>query len=158
MPLALDPGSTLPRDGDAGTLVGRVWRPDRDGPSVVVARDGALHDISAAAPTVRDLCEAADPATLARSTAGELVGSIRDILANTPRTGRDTAQPWLLAPIDLQAIKAAGVTFAVSMLERVVEEQARGDPEKAVESARPLSRSSGMTCPGCSRVRKRPRH
>ena len=53
MPLALDPGSTLPRDGDAGTLVGRVWRPDRDGPSVVVARDGALHDISAAAPTDR---------------------------------------------------------------------------------------------------------
>ena len=76
MPLALDPVSTLPRDGDAGTLVGRVWRPDRDGPSVVVARDGALHDISAAAPTVRDLCETADPATLARSTAGELVGSI----------------------------------------------------------------------------------
>jgi fumarylacetoacetate (FAA) hydrolase family protein len=61
------------------------------------------------------------------------VGSIADILANTPRTGRDAARPWLLAPIDLQAIKAAGVTFAVSMLERVVEEQARGHPEKALE-------------------------
>ena len=133
MPLALDPGSTLPRDGDAGTLIGRVWRPDRDGPSVVAVRGGALHDISAAAPTVRDLCEAADPAALARSAPGELVGSVNDILANTPRSGRDTARPWLLAPIDLQAIKAAGVTFAVSMLERVVEEQARGDPEKALE-------------------------
>src|SRR4051794_12819782 len=82
MPLAFDPGSTLPRDGDAGALVGRVWRPDRQGPSVVVARDGALHDISAAAPTVRDLCEAADPATLARSATGEAVGSIAEILAN----------------------------------------------------------------------------
>jgi fumarylacetoacetate (FAA) hydrolase family protein len=133
MALALDPGSTLPRDGDAGTLIGRVWRRDRDGPSVVVARDGALHDISSAASTVRDLCEAADPATLARSTAGELVGSISDILANTPRNCRDTTRPWLLAPVDLQAIKAAGVTFAVSMLERVVEEQARGNPDKAVE-------------------------
>ena len=99
----------------------------------MVARDGALHDISAAAPTVRDLCETADPATLARSTDSELVGSTSDILANTPRNCRDTARPWLLAPIDLQAIKAAGVTFAVSMLERVVEEQARGDPEKALE-------------------------
>src|SRR5215213_415645 len=85
MPLALDPGSTLPRDGDAGTLVGRVWRPDRHGPSVVVARDGALHDISVAAPTVRDLCETADPATLAKSTPGEVVGSIAEILANTSR-------------------------------------------------------------------------
>ena len=53
------------------------------------------------------------------------------MLANTPRHVRDRTRPWLLAPIDLQTIKAAGVTFAISMLERVVEEQARGDPQKA---------------------------
>jgi fumarylacetoacetate (FAA) hydrolase family protein len=57
MPLALHPASTLPLDWDAGTLIGRVWRPDLDGPSVVVAREGALHDISSVTPTVRDLCE-----------------------------------------------------------------------------------------------------
>ncbi len=132
MRLALHPASTLPLDCDAGTLIGRVWRPDLDGPSVVVAREGALHDISSVTPTVRDLCENADPAALARSIPGELVGSIGDVLANTPRHVRDRTRPWLLAPVDLQTIKAAGVTFAISMLERVVEEQARGDPEKAL--------------------------
>jgi fumarylacetoacetate (FAA) hydrolase family protein len=54
------------------------------------------------------------------------------VLANTPRHIRDRTRPWLLAPVDLQTIKAAGVTFAISMLERVVEEQARGDAEKAL--------------------------
>src|SRR5262249_34457902 len=53
------------------------------------------------------------------------------ILANTPEAMRDRGRPWLLAPVDLQAIKAAGVTFPLSMLERVIEEQARGAPEKA---------------------------
>jgi fumarylacetoacetate (FAA) hydrolase family protein len=44
---------------------------------------------------------------------------------------RDATRPWLLAPLDLQAIKAAGVTFAISMLERVIEERARGDMNAA---------------------------
>jgi fumarylacetoacetate (FAA) hydrolase family protein len=104
MPLALHPASTLPLDWDAGTLIGRVWRPDLDGPSVVVAREGALHDISSVTPTVRDLCENADPVALARSIPGELVGSIGDVLANTPRHVRDRTRPWLLAPVDLQTI------------------------------------------------------
>jgi fumarylacetoacetate (FAA) hydrolase family protein len=55
------------------------------------------------------------------------------VLANTPRPARNRQKPWLLAPIDLQAVKAAGVTFVVSMLERVIEEQARGQPERAAE-------------------------
>ncbi len=46
---------------------------------------------------------------------------------------RNTGKPWLLAPVDLQALKAAGVTFAISMLERVIEERARGNPAAAVE-------------------------
>jgi fumarylacetoacetate (FAA) hydrolase family protein len=54
------------------------------------------------------------------------------VLANTPRATRDQRKPWLLAPIDLQAIKAAGVTFATSMIERVIEERARGNPEAAL--------------------------
>ena len=66
-----------------------------------------------------------------REGKGERIGTLADILANTPEATRDASKPWLLAPVDLQAIKAAGVTFPLSMLERVIEEQARGSPEKA---------------------------
>ncbi len=123
----------LPDDAGEATLVGRVWRPELGGPSVVAMRGVELVDISAAAPTMRDLCEAPEPAGLAHDAAGEPIGSLDDILANTPREKRDTAKPWLLSPIDLQAIKAAGVTFAVSMLERVIEERTHGSPERAAE-------------------------
>jgi fumarylacetoacetate (FAA) hydrolase family protein len=123
----LQESTTLPRDGFAGALIGRVWRPDVAGPSVVVAREGALYDISAAFPTVSALCEASDPAAAARGAPGERLASLAAVLANTPPEGRDPVRPWLLAPIDLQAIKAAGVTFASSMIERVIEERARGE-------------------------------
>jgi len=122
---------TLPSDGTAGALAGRVWRPDLAGPSVVAIRSDGVYDISRLAPTMRDLCEAADPVAIVRSGEGERIGALADILANTPEALRDSAKPWLLAPVDLQAIKAAGVTFARSMLERVIEEQAKGAPEKA---------------------------
>ena len=123
----LTPATTLPADGLVGALVGRVWRPDVDGPSVVVARDGALFDVAAAFATVRDLAEAADPAAAARAAPGERLGAIDEILANTPPDHRDSRRPWLIAPTDLQAIKAAGVTFATSLIERVIEERARGE-------------------------------
>lgn len=131
MPLDTSSEFALPEDSDRATLVGRVWRPDLEGPSVVALRGTEIVDISAAAATMRDLCEMPEPAALARDAAGEPIGLFEELLANTPPGSRDPAKPWLLAPIDLQAIKAAGVTFAVSMLERVIEEQARGAPEKA---------------------------
>jgi fumarylacetoacetate (FAA) hydrolase family protein len=116
-----------PDDAAQASLAGRIWRPDAAGPAVVAIRDGAVLDISQDFPTMRDLCETADPAAALRSASGEIIGPVDVVLANTPRETRDPAQPWLLAPIDLQAIKAAGVTFAISMLERVIEERARGD-------------------------------
>src|SRR4030081_548671 len=119
--------NTLPDDGFAGAPAGRVWRPDVVGPSVVAIRAEGVIDITGEFATMQALCEAADPAAALRSASGVNLGPIGDILANTPVDGRDAAQPWLLAPIDLQAIKAAGVTFAISMLERVIEERARGD-------------------------------
>jgi fumarylacetoacetate (FAA) hydrolase family protein len=118
---------TLPDDAAHATLVGRVWRPDRNGPSVVTIRDGEVFDITAISPTMRDLCEISDPAVHVRSLQGEPLGPVEALLANTPPRTRDRTRPWVLAPIDLQAIKAAGVTFAISMLERVIEERARGD-------------------------------
>ncbi len=122
---------TLPQDGTAGALAGRVWRPDVEGPSVVAVRADGVYDISRHAPTMRDLAERADAASLVRTGTGDRIGSLGEILANTPEVYRDAEKPWLLAPIDLQAIKAAGVTFPRSMLERVIEEQAKGAPEKA---------------------------
>jgi fumarylacetoacetate (FAA) hydrolase family protein len=123
--------SAFPDDAGQASLTGRVWRPDQAGPSVVAVRDGTVLDISATYPTMRDLCEMPDPAAALRVATGEPVGPIQAVLANTPPETRDPAKPWLLTPIDLQAIKAAGVTFAISMLERVIEERARGDMNAA---------------------------
>jgi fumarylacetoacetate (FAA) hydrolase family protein len=117
----------LPDDAATATLAGRVWRPDFNGPSLVAIREGVAFDISATCPTMRDLCETTDPAATTRTAPGERIDTVAALLANTPPQTRDRTKPWLLAPIDLQAIKAAGVTFAISMLERVIEERARGD-------------------------------
>lgn len=131
MKLVVDVEVTLPADGTAGTLVGRVWRPDVHGPSVVAVRADSVYDISRSFPTMRDLGETGNPAASVAAARGERIGAVASILVNTPEIDRDQARPWLLAPVDLQAIKAAGVTFAVSLIERVIEEQARGQPECA---------------------------
>ena len=131
MKFVLDVETTLPADGTAGTLVGRVWRPDVQGPSVVAVRADNVYDISRSFPTMRDLGETGDPASSVAAARGERIGTVASILVNTPEIERDQARPWLLAPVDLQAIKAAGVTFAASLIERVIEEQACGQPERA---------------------------
>src|SRR5690349_21056417 len=106
--------AALPEDANGATLAARIWRPDVAGPSVVAIRDGLVIDVSRSFPTLRDLCEVPDPAAALRRAAGDRVGNLADILANTPSEIRDPSKPWFLAPADLQAIKAAGVTFAVS--------------------------------------------
>ncbi|MBD3845246.1 fumarylacetoacetate hydrolase family protein [Bosea sp. SSUT16] len=129
--LDLSVAATLPQDAATAVLAGRVWRPDLGGPAVVTVRNGRVIDVSAHFPTSRDLCESTDPAKALRAVEGEAIASLADILANTPVDRRDPSKPWLLSPLDLQAVKAAGVTFAVSMLERVIEEKARGNPAAA---------------------------
>ncbi|WP_426955591.1 fumarylacetoacetate hydrolase family protein [Muricoccus radiodurans] len=94
-------------------------------------RGGELLDISAAFPTLSELCAEEDPAVALRGATGPSLGQVGAILANTPPEARDSTQPWMLAPADLQALKAAGVTFVASMLERVIEERAKGAPEAA---------------------------
>ena len=118
----------LPDDGTAGTLIGRVQ--GRVGPSVVSIRADGVFDITAAVSTMADLCNAVDPVSLARSK-GERIGSLEEVLDH------------LLAPIDLQAIKAAGVTFAVSLLERLIEEHAKGDPSRAEQVRKELNEIIG---------------
>ncbi len=121
----------LPGDGLAGALAGRVQRPDLGGPSVVAIRTDGVFDLTRDYPTLRDLAEQPDPAAALRKAWGERIGGLNEIVANTPADSRNPAKPWLLAPVDLQAIKAAGVTFVSSMLERVIEERARGNPDSA---------------------------
>ena len=132
--------ATLPSNGVAGTLVGRAWLPAAHGlpagPAVVALRADGLHDISDLAATISDLVELDDPAAAVRAAAGRHVGALQAILDNTAAATRNPALPHLLAPCDLQVIKAAGVTFATSLLERVIEEQAKGDPQGAAEVRR----------------------
>ena len=112
----------------AGCFIGRVWRDDCAGPSVVTLRDGQVIDITTkAAPTVRDVMEQPDPVAFIAAQPGEAVGTLEAVL-NGSATGIR-----LLAPVDLQAVKACGVTFARSMLERVIEEKAAGNPDLAAK-------------------------
>ena len=113
-----------------GCFIGRVWRADVAGPSLVTLRGDDVVDItSAVAPTVRDVMERDDTADYVKNTDGEVLGSLDDLCAN--KVGG--AGPYFLAPCDFQSVKACGVTFAQSMLERVIEEQAAGDPARAGE-------------------------
>ena len=116
----------------SGVLLGRARVPGFDHPRVITVRDGIVLDITAkGAATSRDICERADAATYVKAAKGNAIGSLADILANSEAAKSDASKPSLLSPIDLQAIKASGVTFVVSLLERVIEEQARGDKSRA---------------------------
>ena len=115
-----------------GIFLGRASVPGVAHPLLVTVRDGNVMDItSSAAPTSRDVCEMDAPSAYVRSAQGRAIGSLSDIAGNSFETGRDPGKPFLLSPVDLQAVKASGVTFVASLLERVIEEQARGAPEKA---------------------------
>jgi len=137
MPIRLTPENTLPADGLNGTLIGRAWVPGKvSGPSPVVLRSDGVFDLSGRFATLSELLESESPLKAVRETQGTLIATVEELLANSTSTP-DTSKPFLLAPADLQVIKAAGVTFAASMIERVIEEQAAGDPAKA-ESVRAI--------------------
>ena len=111
--------SALPVDAAHALLAGRLMRDE--GPSPVLIRAGQVEDVSRVAPTMSELLEIEDlPAVR-----GEVILSVEE-LCRLPSSR-------LLAPVDLQVIKAAGVTFAISAIERVIEERARGDFQKAAE-------------------------
>jgi len=126
-------------------LVGRAWLPGAPGgPSVVTLRDGRVFDLTGLVPTMADLINAEDPAAVARDPRAIEVGPVEDLLASShaDRAGPEVAH--LLAPTDLAAHKAAGVTFVKSMLERVVEEATRGDPEAATAARQRIVESIGQ--------------
>jgi fumarylacetoacetate (FAA) hydrolase family protein len=128
----LDVTRALPQDHASAELVGRAWVPAVNGPVLVRIKGREVYDLSPVAATSSQLLNLEDPVGAIRA-AGPLrsIGSLADTLRNSHVGARDERVPWFLAPCDLQAIKASGVTFVASLLERVIEEQARGDASKA---------------------------
>lgn len=136
----LSPDHILPDDKTAGLLIGRAWLPGPTpgqvpGPSPVVLDGDQVRELTALAPTVSALLEIGDLAARLRGAlaAGSLpaVGKVSEMLANSAWDKRRADIAHFLAPADLQSLRASGVTFVDSMLERVIEEQAKGDPQQA---------------------------
>jgi len=132
--LSLSAQNTLPRNGLEGCFVGRVWLPGGGGgPTPVLISDDGVFDLTGTSPTLAGLLAMDDPAAAAIAGRGDRLGDADAIITNSAHQTRDPEQPYFLAPTDLQALKACGVTFVRSMLERVIEEQAKGDPQQAAE-------------------------
>ncbi|AEC20711.1 hypothetical protein PT7_2171 [Pusillimonas sp. T7-7] len=124
--------SHLPVDVDQATLVGRVWLPGpHGGPSTVVIREGTVFDISAYAPTMADLLDQDDCVGFVRSVAGTPIGLVAEVVRNSLDRAPESTTPVLCAPCDVQVVKASGVTFIISLLERLIEERAGGDARQA---------------------------
>jgi len=120
----------LPDFHENSRLVGRVWRADIKAPSVVIVRGGVVFDVTSAVISVTDFLEN-DPAGRFDTLVGEELGKPEDFIAPPDSAGYGSEKSCLLAPCDFQALKACGVTFARSMIERVIDERTYGDPVKA---------------------------
>ena len=153
----LSPQQILPEDAQAAILIGRAWVEGR-GAVLVRVTPEAVVDISGVAATCSQLLELADAAAQVQRATGKKLGDTAAVLANSAHDARSTTLPWLMAPCDLQAIKAAGVTFVSSMLERVIEEQAKGDPTKADAARRAvvavIGSNLGLVVPGSPEAAK----
>nr|WP_228454143.1 fumarylacetoacetate hydrolase family protein [Streptomyces alkaliphilus] len=136
----------MPEDADRATLVARVHEPRWGGPCVAAVRGERVVDLTALTPTVSDLMERDDAATIVREAPGGRSWRLDDLLEATAN-GRGDA-PHLLAPVDLHVIKAAGVTFARSLLERVIEERTGGDPARAARIRTRIGQVVGGTLDG----------
>ena len=133
MNFTLNTANSLPNDMDQGCFIGRAWIPNENsGPSPIILKGNQVYDISRQFSTISDLLEQDQPFKILQEIEGQHIGSIDELFTNTV-AAPDLNKAHFLAPIDLQVIKAAGVTFATSMLERVIEEQAGGDAAKAQE-------------------------
>jgi fumarylacetoacetate (FAA) hydrolase family protein len=146
--LALDERTALPDDHERATLVGRAWVPGPlAGPSPVLISKGRVYDLSQVVATSSDLMNREDPVALVRSAVesarASAIGQVGEMLANSAADRRNPARPYFLSPVDLQAVRACGVTFIGSMLERVIEERAKGDPAGAEAIRKNLTEEIG---------------
>ncbi len=152
-----DTSNALPAGGEGGTWAGRAWLPASTaangiaGPRVISVRDGEVYDLGDSFPTFSGLVNSDDPAggiRAALARGARRIGSVAELLTNSLHYNRAArlaheSKPVLLAPNDLLATKACGVTFIKSLLERVVEEKARGDAETAAQVRRIILESLG---------------
>lgn len=129
MNIQISAAGVLPEDYRNALLVGRVFDPVEGGPAVVIVRGDELIDVTHLEPTVSMLLERQDLHELLEDAEPDRTWDLAGVLEAT--LGQDYGRVHLLAPVDLQVIKAAGVTFVQSMLERVIEERAAGDPARA---------------------------
>lgn len=146
----LTSANILPADADRATLVGRAWVPGPlPGPSPVAIHGARAYDLSLVAPTTADLVNADDPVGVVRTALAngraQPIGDVTAMLANSLAGARNPDRPYFLTPCDLQALRACGVTFVASMLERVIEEHAKGDPAQAEEIRGTLGREIGAS-------------
>jgi fumarylacetoacetate (FAA) hydrolase family protein len=136
----------FPQDATQACLVGRVWQPGQ-GAVLCLVTPTDVFDASSVAATCADLLALDAPAGALRSAQAQLprIGSTPELIALSAANTRARAQNdrYFMAPCDLQPIKAAGVTFVASMLERVIEEQARGDASKALAVREKVSQVIG---------------
>jgi fumarylacetoacetate (FAA) hydrolase family protein len=119
----------LPADIEEGSFAARIMT--AEGPIIVGLLRGAAFDMTPAFGTMSRWMEEEHPAAVIRTRGAPLALDLAALLANSAHDARDPTRPWLLAPVDLQAVKAAGVTYVRSMLERVIEERCRGDASLA---------------------------
>ncbi len=135
----------LPVDYERAVLLGRVWcEGAQAGPSVVLVQGETVYDISASYPLLAELLNEEDLLVAIRQAEKIELGKTSEILENSDGETRDPSRPYFLAPCDLQALKACGVTFASSLLERLVEEQAKGDPMRAKALRQELEQDLGV--------------
>jgi fumarylacetoacetate (FAA) hydrolase family protein len=128
----------LAADWDAATLIGRIEL--SDGPTPVRVREGRVQDISGFAPTCADALARADDLA---AFEGRDLGALADMEFVTVWDESSPAAVKLLSPVDLQCVKASGVTFAVSAGARVLEERARGDAAAADDIRKALKDKGG---------------
>lgn len=143
MSAALDhrTASVLPEDAAEALLVGRIWDVETGGPRVVAVQEDDVFDLQHLAGTVSGLLERPDLVADVRAAMTVPLWKTREIVHAS--MSQHTARPHFLAPVDLQVIKACGVTFVDSMIERVIEERCAGDASRAAGMRELVGRALG---------------
>ena len=156
----------LPEDSRNATLIGRIWQLNRNpalsGPSVVTIKDGKIYDLTRHVSTCSELMAAPDRLDIIRKALSYHPLCSLESVVNNSIGNPDPDLPYLLSPIDLQCIKAAGVTFANSLIERIIEERAGGDSSQAKKIRAGLARSISADLsdikPGSVKARRVKKH